>query len=105
MAFDIGFKPEEDPIVSTTVTLDKARRVVIPKAMREQLRMDAGDEFELSVEGEILTLRPSRPAARLRKKQGLWVFGGAAPISAAETNAVLQEIRELRDRRNRGDDR
>ncbi|MFN0103984.1 MAG: AbrB/MazE/SpoVT family DNA-binding domain-containing protein [Bryobacteraceae bacterium] len=91
--------------MSTTVTLDKAGRVVIPKALRDEIHLDAGDELELLAEGETLTLRPVRAATRLRKKQGIWVFGGGERVTAAETDAVLRSIREQRDRRNRGDDR
>lgn len=91
--------------MTTTITLDKAGRVVIPKLVRDELHLDAGDELELMSEGESLTLRPMRAATRLRKKQGVWVFGGTEPITAGETEAVLRGVREERDRVNRGESR
>ena len=91
--------------MTTTVTLDKSGRLVIPKSVRDELQLDAGDELELSSEGESLTLRPMRVATRLRKKQGIWVFGGTERITAEETDAVLRGVREERDRQNRGDSR
>ena len=89
----------------TTVMLDKAGRVVIPKPMRDEMHLDAGDELELLFEGESLTLRPVREATRLRKKQGIWVFGGTERITAEETDSVLRGVRDQRDRNNRGDNR
>ena len=94
-----------NPVMTATLTLDKAGRVVIPKSLRDELHLDAGDELELSAEGDCLTLRPVRVAARLKKKHGIWVFGGTDRITAAETDAVLGGIREQRDRDNRGGSR
>ena len=91
--------------MTATITLDKAGRVVIPKPMRDEMHLDAGDELELLFEGESLTLRPVRVATRLRKKQGIWVFGGTGRITAEETESVLRGVREQRDRDNRGDSR
>jgi len=91
--------------MSTTVTLDKAGRVVIPKPVRDKMHLDAGDELEILFEGESLTLRPVRVAARLRNKHGIWVFGGTGRITAEETDSVLRGVREQRDRNNRGDSR
>jgi AbrB family looped-hinge helix DNA binding protein len=89
--------------MTTTVTLDKAGRVVIPKPVRDQMHLDAGDELELSFEGESMTLRPVRVPTRLRKKHGIWVFGGTERITAEETDSVLRGVRGQRDRQNRGD--
>ena len=91
--------------MTATVTLDKAGRVVIPKPMRDEMHLDAGDELELLFEGESLTLRPVRVAGRLRNKSGIWVFGGTQRITAEETRAVLCGGRDQRDRHNRGDSR
>lgn len=89
--------------MTTTVTLDKAGRVVIPKPVRDEMHLDAGDELELLFEGESLTLRPVRVLPRLRKKHGIWVFGGTGRITPAETDSVVRGVREQRDRQNRGD--
>ena len=85
--------------------MDKAGRVVIPKPFRDEMRLDPGDELEVLLEGESLTLRPVRVPARLRNKQGLWVFGGTGRITAEETGSVLRGVREQRDWYNRGDSR
>jgi AbrB family looped-hinge helix DNA binding protein len=83
------------------VTLDKAGRVVIPKSVRDELHLEAGDTLEHLLQGESLTLRPLLATTRLRKKQGILVFGGTEPMTAEETDAVFRSVREQRDRNNR----
>ena len=58
------------------LTLDKAGRLVLPKPLREQMQLSAGTVLEMEREGECITLRPIRPKATLRKKQGVWVYQG-----------------------------
>jgi AbrB family looped-hinge helix DNA binding protein len=90
------------PIMPTTVTLDQAGRLVIPKSLREELHLDAGDTLALESEGEVLTLRPVRSGSPLRKEQGVWVFRSGKRISAAATDHALQDQREAHDRQNLG---
>lgn len=82
----------------TKVTLDKAGRVVLPKALRDELNLSAGDTFDVSVEGEAVTLRPRRAEARLQKKRGIWVLWTGEPVTAEETDEVLRRIRDERGR-------
>jgi len=56
--------------MNITVTLDGAGRVVIPKTLRDELHLEAGDRMELESEGENVTLRPVRSASPLRKEDG-----------------------------------
>jgi AbrB family looped-hinge helix DNA binding protein len=89
----------------TTVTLDKAGRVVIPKTLRDELRLEPGDTLELESEGQQVTLRPVRSATPLRKERGVWVFRTGRKMPAAVTDRVLAESRDQRSRANRGDPR
>ena len=85
-----------------TVTLDKAGRVVIPKVLRDELRLEPGDAIELESEGERVTLRPIRSTSPLRKERGIWVFRTGKKLTAAVTDKVLREDRIRRDRGSRG---
>jgi len=85
------------PFMNTTVTLDKAGRIVIPKRLRDALRLAPGDSLSLESNGDEVKLRPVRPAAALRKERGIWVFRGGAKLAAAETDRALQESRLERD--------
>ena len=86
--------------MNATVTIDKAGRVVLPKTLRDELHLEAGDTLELESEGTQVTLRPSRSISRMRKERGIWVFRTGRPISADLTDKVLRDIRERRDQGN-----
>lgn len=88
--------------MNTTVTLDKAGRVVIPKTLRDELQLESGDTLELESEGESMTLRPVRSVSPLRKEHGVWVFRGNKRLPATATDEVLRDLREKRDRDNCG---
>ena len=90
------------PFMNTTVTLDKAGRVVIPKTLRDELRLAPGDSLTLESDGDQVVLRPVRSSSPLRKKHGIWVFHGGRKITAAETDQALESIRQERDRQLRG---
>ena len=89
--------------MTNRLTIDKAGRIVIPKPIREELRLEPGDSLEMERTGEQITLRPLRGAAPLRKEHGVWVFYSGRPIPASVTDRVIQEIRGERDRSNLAD--
>jgi AbrB family looped-hinge helix DNA binding protein len=89
--------------MNTTVTIDKAGRVVIPKEIRDELRLDPGDSLALESKGEHVTLRPVHTSTPLQKERGVWVFRGDKPLSLDETNQMVRETREQRDSQNRGE--
>jgi|SRR5579864_1966037 len=82
--------------VNATITVDKAGRVVLPKPVRDELQLSAGDSLELQVAGEQIVLRPVRARVGMRKKQGIWVLDFDEPISAAATDKLLHDIRRER---------
>lgn len=86
------------PYMNTTVTLDKAGRVVIPKSLRDELRLAPGDSLTLESDGDNVTLRPVRSASALRKEHGIWVFRSGRKLAADETDSALKAVREQRDR-------
>lgn len=91
--------------MNVTVTLDNAGRVVIPKNLRDELRLEPGDTLELESQGEKMLLRPIRTTSPLRKERGVWVFRSGKKLSATDTDKVLRDLRQQRDRRNRGEGR
>ncbi len=80
----------------STLTLDPTGRVVIPKTLRDELRLQAGDTLELESQGDQIILRPVRSVTPLRKDRGVWVFRTGKKISASVTDRVLQDMRERR---------
>jgi len=86
----------------TTLTLDKAGRVVLPKPVRDELQLGPGDSLELESSEDRIVLRPARGKGRMYKKQGVWVFDSGEPLPANVVEETLREVREERDRRNLG---
>ena len=84
--------------MNTTLTVDKAGRVVLPKPVRDELQLSAGDSLELETSEDQIVLRPVRNRVGMRKKQGIWVLDFDEAISAADTNQVLHDIRSQRER-------
>jgi AbrB family looped-hinge helix DNA binding protein len=87
------------------ITLDPAGRVVLPKALRDELHLSAGDTLDLTVKGDEVTLRPRRAATRLHKERGVWVLRSGKPLTAGEARETLLKIREQRDQQNAGERR
>jgi AbrB family looped-hinge helix DNA binding protein len=84
------------------LTLDKAGRIVLPKPIRDELQLEAGDTLEVESSGDEITLRPLRGHAQLRKKHGVWVYRSGEPISQAEVEEIIQQIRQERENHNLG---
>ena len=77
-------------------TIDRAGRVVIPKALRTALGLNGGDEVELSLEGERLALAPAPRQVNLRKgPNGLLVSDLDLPPHGPE------DVREALERARR----
>ena len=84
--------------MNTTLTVDKAGRVVLPKPVRDELQLSAGDCLELDSSGGQIVLRPVRGTAGMRQKKGIWVFRTGQPISAESVDETIHQLREERTR-------
>ena len=83
--------------MASKLTLDKAGRIVLPKPVRDKLRLEPGDALQLETEGELITLLPVRNRASMRKELGIWVFD-----ERQQSNESLFYLIDLdRERRNR----
>ncbi len=99
MAFLNAIIHSKIPLMIAKLTIDKAGRIVLPKPVRERLRLAAGDQLELESADDTVTLRPVRGTAQLRKKRGVWVFRAGAPLTAAAVEETLEQTRRERDQR------
>jgi AbrB family looped-hinge helix DNA binding protein len=84
--------------MTTTLTIDRAGRLVLPKPVREELQLSAGDSLELETLENEIVLRPVRGAGSMRKKQGVWVMSAGKPLSAEIVNETLRKVRNERGR-------
>ena len=105
MPFSKWANPSYNGNMNAKVTLDRAGRVVLPKTLRDAMRLSPGDTLDLTVNGDEVTLRPRRGATPLQKERGVWVFRTGKPLPADETEKTLRAIREQRGRRNADESR
>lgn len=95
MAFLFGMK-------TTTVPIDQAGRIVLPKNVRQELAIKAGDTLKVSVHGLSITLTPDKEATGFVRKGKALVFAtaGNESLSQEEAGRVLEATRDERDERN-----
>lgn len=91
--------------MDTTISVDSAGRIVIPKALRDELGLAPGDTLALESDGKRITLRPVRSGSCMQKKQGIWTFRSGRRLMAEDTDRVLQEVRQEREQHLRGPSR
>jgi AbrB family looped-hinge helix DNA binding protein len=94
---DHRLKPLYYTIMTIKLTIDKGGRIVIPKPIRRQLRLEPGDSLVLESQSEHMTLKPIRPAVGLKKEHGVWVYRSEQPQKFSASELVEQD----RDRRIR----
>lgn len=88
--------------MTVKATIDSAGRVLIPKKVRDELRLGPGDRLDLEFESDQVVLRPARLSTSIRKENGVWIFRSGRGISSAETEKALYDLRQARDRSSRG---
>jgi AbrB family looped-hinge helix DNA binding protein len=84
--------------MNTKVTVDSAGRVLLPRALRDQMQLAPGDTLALDSDGVQVTLKPMRQESAMRKERGVWVFNSGTKIAAAETDEALAKLRSSRHR-------
>jgi AbrB family looped-hinge helix DNA binding protein len=84
-------------IMTSTLTIDKAGRIVLPKPLREELQLEPGDSLEVNTKGEEITLRPIRGNSPLKKKHGVWVFQAGQPLAEDVVDKTVREVRRDRE--------
>ena len=82
------------------ISLDKAGRVVLPKDLRDKLRLEAGDELLVEETDEQIVLRPVRAQATLKKERGVWVYLGGQGAKP-RTESLQERIDAVREERIR----
>jgi AbrB family looped-hinge helix DNA binding protein len=79
------------------VTIDRAGRMVVPRALRAQLRIEPGAELEARVEGGELIARPVGPEVVLMEENGRLVATTNPPSEPMTTDDLLHLIDESRE--------
>lgn len=77
-------------------TIDKAGRIVIPKAMRDELGFNGGTEVEVTLVDGRIEIEPSTAHIRLEKKNGHWVAVSDREMPPLTVEMVRDTIEKLR---------
>ena len=79
--------------------MDKAGRIVLPKAVREELQLSPGGSLDLEVSEDRVVLRPARAKPRMYKKHGIWVLHTGSPLPADVVENTIKKVRKEREDR------
>jgi AbrB family looped-hinge helix DNA binding protein len=77
-------------------TIDRAGRIVVPKAFRDELGLTGGEEVEIVLAGGRIEIEPVATPVRLERVDGRLVAvvdRELPPLSAAMVRDVLERIR------------
>jgi AbrB family looped-hinge helix DNA binding protein len=76
--------------------IDSAGRIVLPKKVRQDLAIKAGDVFRVSIQGAAVTLTPEKETAGFARKGKALVLcaPGSGTLTTEEVNKVLEVCRE-----------
>ena len=85
-------------LMNTTITIDKAGRLVVPKAVRDALHLKPGTSLELEQKDDVILLRQPRSEPELVKKDGMWVIRH----SHSSGRSIPELIEQSREERIQG---
>ena len=78
------------------VRIDQAGRIVLPKQVRQELAIQAGDSFTLSIHGAAVSLTPTKEYAGFVRRGKALVFSTSSGecLSPETVIAALEACRE-----------
>jgi AbrB family looped-hinge helix DNA binding protein len=84
-----------------TVPIDRAGRIVLPKDIRQELDIKAGDRLKVSLDGLSVKLMPTKESGGFVRKGKALIF--SSPGSPVLTQESIERIlEETRNERHRG---
>lgn len=84
-------------IIGMDLKIDSAGRLILPKRIRDRLRLTSGSVVELEEHPGELVLRPKEHAPAFVQRNGRWVYVGQVP-DGFDWDAMVEKDREERDR-------
>ena len=85
--------------MSITITLGKAGRLVVPKAIRDSLGLHEGSRLKLEVQGGKLQAAPEPDPVDIDLKEGFPVIRGGPPLKRGAVAQAIKADRDSRDER------
>jgi AbrB family looped-hinge helix DNA binding protein len=82
------------PVMRSKTTIDAAGRLVIPKPIRDELRLHAGDEVELVSQRDTIIITPAHREPTLIKEEGVWVYRSGEPAKVSVSELIEQDRKD-----------
>lgn len=83
-------------MVTALVTMDRAGRIVVPKALRDELAVEPGQPMRARVRDGRLEIEPQELAVELVERDGLLVISPIEAVAPLSREAVRELIEQLR---------
>lgn len=83
-------------MTGAVVTIDRAGRIVVPKALRDRLHLEPGQSLRANVRDGRLELEPEPVDARLVEVDGVLVITPDEPVPPLTREGVRDLMEELR---------
>jgi AbrB family looped-hinge helix DNA binding protein len=85
--------------MSITITLGKAGRLVVPKAIRDSLGLHEGSRLKLDIQGGNLQAAPEPDPVSIATKDGFPVIQSGPPLKRGSIVQAIKADRDARDQR------
>jgi AbrB family looped-hinge helix DNA binding protein len=77
-------------------TIDTAGRIVVPKPLREELGLRAGQEVEVRTRDGLIEIEPVAAPLRLVERDGMLVAEPEEPLPPLTTEQVRETLERVR---------
>lgn len=77
-------------------TIDVAGRIVVPKRLRDELRLEAGQVLEIAARDGRLEIEPRTTPMRLERREGGLVAVPDEPLPVLTASEVREALEQLR---------
>jgi len=77
-------------------TIDTAGRIVVPKALRDELGLRGGEELDIAARDGRLEIEVPATPMRLERREGVPVAASDAPLPTLTAEAVRQTLERVR---------
>lgn len=77
-------------------TIDAAGRIVVPKRLRDELRLEPGQALEIAARDGRLEIEPQPTPMHLERRDGRLVAVPEQPLPALSAGAVREALEQLR---------
>jgi len=80
--------------MDTTIEIDKAGRVVVPKQIRDTLHLTPGTKLNIRIEGNQIVLQHEAKPRGLYRKRGMLVYDTGRPVPAESVDWLKNDREE-----------